>query len=110
MPRARVLFAARALVMIAALLSLGMWVEGAEPQSDTGKAAFERTCSGCHGIGAMGDVGPRLVPFTRGNRELLGIVRDGTGMMPALSARDITDDEVIAVADYLRNLTAEGRP
>ena len=109
MAGARVLPAASAIV-IAAALSVVILADGAEAQSDAGKAAFDRTCSGCHGMKGAGDVGPRLVPFTRGNRELLGIVREGTGQMPALSDRDITDDEVMAVAEYLRTLTADEPP
>lgn len=76
-------------------------------QSASGKTTFDRICAGCHGAEAAGDVGPRLVPFTKSNRELLGIVREGTGQMPALSVRDITDEEVVGVAEYLRSLSRE---
>jgi mono/diheme cytochrome c family protein len=106
MAGARLSSAARALTIVA-VLSFALFARGAGAQSDAGQAAFDRTCAGCHGVNGGGDVGPRLVPFTRGNRELLGIVRDGTGQMPALSARDVTDDEVIAVAEYLRRLSSE---
>jgi mono/diheme cytochrome c family protein len=37
----------------------------------------------------------------------MGIVRDGTGQMPAISAREITDEEVMAVVEYLRSLSAD---
>ena len=77
----------------------------ARAQSGAGKAAFERMCAGCHGAEGVGDVGPRLVPFAKSNRELMGIVREGTGQMPALSVRDISDEEVAAVAEYLRALS-----
>jgi mono/diheme cytochrome c family protein len=73
--------------------------------NNPGKTAFERICAGCHGNEGAGDIGPRLVPFSRSNRELLAIVREGVGMMPAVSARDIGDAEVAAVAEYLRSLT-----
>lgn len=76
----------------------------ASAQSPDGKAAFDRACAGCHGAAGIGDVGPRLVPFTRGNRELLGIVREGSGQMPAISDQDIADEDVVAVAEYLRSL------
>jgi mono/diheme cytochrome c family protein len=74
-------------------------------ESDRGKAEFERICSGCHGKEGIGEVGPRLVPFTKSNRELLAIVREGSGQMPAISVTDISDENVAAVAEYLRQLT-----
>jgi len=76
-------------------------------QPAVGQQAFARVCSGCHGERGGGDVGPRLVPFRWSDREVLAIVREGNGMMPAMSARDISDDEVVAVAAYLRTL---GKP
>ena len=54
-----------------------------------------------------GDIGPRLVPFTWSNLEVFAIVREGNGMMPAMSVRDISDEEVAAVAEYLRSLSAK---
>jgi len=47
------------------------------------------------------------VPFTWSNREVLAIVREGNGMMPAMAVRDISDEEIAAVAEYLRNLSAK---
>jgi mono/diheme cytochrome c family protein len=76
-----------------------------QPASNPGKAAFDGICAGCHGPDGAGDIGPRLVPFTRSSRELLAVVREGVGMMPALSARDISDDEVAAVAGFLKSLS-----
>jgi mono/diheme cytochrome c family protein len=96
----------RGIVTVAALVLVVAGAARGQPPAD-GQAAFDRICATCHGPKGAGDVGPRLVPFTRGNRELLGIVRDGTGQMPAISERDISDEEVVAVADYLRSLTAE---
>jgi mono/diheme cytochrome c family protein len=97
--------AAAAVAATAALLGLALPGGTARAQSGAGKAAFEHMCAGCHGVEGVGDVGPRLVPFTKSNRELLGIVREGTGQMPALSVRDISDEELAAVADYLRSLS-----
>lgn len=74
--------------------------------AEDGAAAFARICAGCHGAEGAGGVGPRLVPFTRTERELLAIVREGNGQMPALSRVDISDEEVAAVAEYLRKLGA----
>ena len=80
---------------------------GAHAPSNAGKVAFERICARGHGVDAAGtDVAPPLVPFTRDTCELLAIVRQGGREMPAISADEISDDDVFAVAGYLRHLTA----
>ena len=70
----------------------------------SGQAAFNRVCRACHGEGARGDAGPRLVPFSRGYDELLGIVREGSGQMPPISTRELSDSDVAQVAAYLSSL------
>jgi mono/diheme cytochrome c family protein len=45
------------------------------------------------------------VPLTREFDEVLAIVRDGLGQMPPMSAREISDDQVRQVVDYLKSLT-----
>jgi mono/diheme cytochrome c family protein len=101
-------FASAGAVVVAAevLVAVVLLGTAAEPEN-LGKTAFERICSGCHGDKGAGDIGPRLVPFTWSNREVLAIVREGNGMMPAMSARDISDEEIAALADYLRSLSAK---
>jgi mono/diheme cytochrome c family protein len=100
-------FVSTGAAVVATLALLMMLRPGAVRAEPDGKAAFERVCSGCHGLKGGGDVGPRLVPFTKSTRELLGIVREGNGQMPAMSARDISDEEVSAVAEYLGTLGGE---
>ena len=70
-----------------------------------GQAAFDRVCKVCHGPEARGDAGPRLVPFSRDDEELLGIVREGTGQMPPISARELSDESIPQIAAYLRSLS-----
>ena len=70
-----------------------------------GQAAFDRVCKTCHGPDARGDAGPRLVPFSREYEELLGIVREGTGQMPPISARELPDDAVSQIVPYLKSLS-----
>jgi mono/diheme cytochrome c family protein len=98
----RVLVGAAAFPVVSLLL---LRVAGAQPENP-GRTAFERVCAGCHGSKASGDIGPPLVPFRLTDREVLAVVREGKGMMPALSARDISDEEIVAVAEYLRHLDA----
>jgi mono/diheme cytochrome c family protein len=69
-----------------------------------GQADFDRVCKVCHGPEGRGDAGPRLVPFTREYEELLGIVREGTGQMPPISARQLPDEGVAEIVAYLKSL------
>jgi mono/diheme cytochrome c family protein len=77
------------------------------PQSPPGKGAYDKVCSVCHGMEGRGDAGPGpgLVPFEREYRELLAIVREGTGEMPPISAERLSDEAVRQIADYLKSLS-----
>jgi mono/diheme cytochrome c family protein len=44
------------------------------------------------------------VPFSRSYDEMLAIVREGTGRMPPISARELSDEGVAQVAAYLTSL------
>ncbi len=70
-----------------------------------GQRAFERACQSCHGPQGQGDAGPRLVPLSREFADLLGIVREGRGQMPPISDRQLTDDAVGEIVEYLRSLS-----
>lgn len=70
-----------------------------------GQVAFDRVCKVCHGAEGRGDTGPRLVPFSREYEELLGIVREGTGQMPPISARQLADEDVARIVAYLESLS-----
>jgi mono/diheme cytochrome c family protein len=71
----------------------------------SGQADFDRVCKVCHGAEGRGDAGPRLVPFTREYEELLGIVREGAGEMPPISARELPDEGVARILAYLKSLS-----
>jgi mono/diheme cytochrome c family protein len=75
----------------------------------TGAQAYQVACAGCHGRTAAGGQGPPLAGSTRDINELLAIVREGRGQMPPLSPRDVTDDHVTLIAEYLRTLGTAGR-
>jgi mono/diheme cytochrome c family protein len=70
-----------------------------------GQEDFDRVCKVCHGAEARGDAGPRLVPFTREYDELLAIVREGSGQMPPISARQLPDEGVARILAYLKFLS-----
>lgn len=70
-----------------------------------GQEQYDRVCKACHGPEARGDAGPRLVPFSRGADEVLAIVREGLGQMPPISVRELSDEEVARVVEYLTALS-----
>ena len=45
------------------------------------------------------------MPFSREFEELLGIVREGTGQMPPISARELSDEGVAEIVKYLTSLS-----
>lgn len=67
-------------------------------------AAYARVCAPCHGPDGRNGLAPALVPLTRGVADVLGIVRDGVGQMPPISARELADQDVRGVVEYLRGL------
>jgi mono/diheme cytochrome c family protein len=73
--------------------AVGQPLETWERQDDetrrAGEAAFTRVCQRCHGEKARGDVGPRLVPFSREYDEVLAI-----GQMPPIGPRELSDEAV----------------
>jgi mono/diheme cytochrome c family protein len=88
-----------------ALASIGGVVSMASTaHDDPGKAAYIRVCEVCHGADGRGDAGPALVPLDKEVDEVLGIVRDGTGQMPPVSAERVSDDDVKHIVDYLKSL------
>src|SRR5579875_2101621 len=78
---------------------------GAAPgQASAGEAIFDQGCAVCHGATGEGGAGPAL----RGNhwlanRELvLSAILRGLMMMPPFAGR-LSNDQVAAVASYIRN-------
>ena len=47
--------------------------------------------------------------MTKDATQVLGIVRDGFGQMPPVSSRELTDDQIAQIVDYLRSLSIGGR-
>lgn len=78
---------------------------GAAPKDASGKDAFDRICAACHGPEARGDAGPRLVPFGGSLDALRAVVREGSGQMPPVSTREMSDDSVALVHEYLLSLS-----
>jgi quinoprotein glucose dehydrogenase len=68
------------------------------------ETAFGSVCAPCHGRTGQGGLAPSLVPMNRNANEVLAIVREGNGQMPPISAREVTDEQVRQIVEYLRSL------
>lgn len=74
--------------------------EGAPPD---GEALFTDTCGSCHTLsaaGTSGAVGPNLDDTALDAGAIEGIVRDGSGGMPAFGG-ELSDAEITAVAEFV---------
>jgi quinoprotein glucose dehydrogenase len=72
-----------------------------------GEAVFARICEPCHGPQGRNGFAPSLVPMNRSTDEVTAIVREGIGQMPPISPREVSDEEVLRIVEFLRTL---GRP
>jgi mono/diheme cytochrome c family protein len=78
---------------------------GAPPAAvQDAETAFANVCAACHGAAGAGGLAPSLVPLNRGVDEVLAIVREGNGQMPPMSTREVTDEQVRQIVEYLRSL------
>lgn len=94
------------LVLLWALAPLTATEEVQAPHP--GQAPYDRVCKACHGAEASGAAGPSLVPFSLEPDELLSRVREGSSEMPPISKNRVSDEEVTAIAGYLRSLSSGG--
>lgn len=72
----------------------------------TGEQIFVRSCNTCHPGGKAG-VGPKLSELNEhfpDDRSLRQFIRSGQGMMPALPADVVNDQELGNLVSYLREL------
>jgi tetratricopeptide (TPR) repeat protein len=100
----------RSLLAAVGFACVAMSTAFAVAQGDPGKAAFEKGCEMCHGAGAVGAMGPALVPLTLDLDELTKIVRGGLGQMPPIPQSKASDADVAAIHDYLMRLGGPPAP
>lgn len=79
-------------------------VAAAQQNDPPGKAPYRRVCAGCHGENAEGSQGPRLAGLTIDHDEFVAKVRHSDGEMPSIPAKELSDDELEQVFDYLQKL------
>jgi hypothetical protein len=78
-------------------------------QSNEHRGRYDTSqCMGCHGISAMGGLGPPIAKTTFEKDAFLNIVRNGKGMMPATGADAMSDKEILAIYSELQQ--KEWRP
>lgn len=81
----------------------GTSVETADQVDRGGRLFITEGCVTCHALGATGGpVGPAIVGQSQDT--IAQKVRKGPSGMPAYSRDSLTDDEVAAIAAYLRSL------
>ena len=114
------------IIVVAGLIGLGFhsFAHAQEYPSDTtrGKAAYERHCQKCHGVGGWGDgpdahtlkVAPanfhRFSSFLKSDEELLRTIEHGVVFSPMHSWRgQLTDGEMQDVVAYVRFLSQQAR-
>jgi mono/diheme cytochrome c family protein len=100
---ARIALVLTCLALVASPVAPVVGVEQ-EDNEPSGETLYNGTCGLCHGPEGSGDAGPRIAPMGSELSEVLDIVRNGNGQMPAISADELSDAEVARVVDYLRSL------
>lgn len=71
-----------------------------------GKAIYTTRCQLCHGAdGKMGFQGAKdLTQTEMTDEQITQIIRNGKGVMPPVSEREVSDDDVAKVVKYVRSL------
>ncbi len=89
------------------LLLLGPAAGVANAQDHPGVEPYNQVCGFCHGPEGRGDAAPPLVPLAYEVDYILAIVREGYGKMPPISTRELSDEQVRRVVEYLEILTRD---
>ena len=89
-------------VILASCIVMLVGVHSAWAQEHPGKTAYGKVCLACHGPEGRGDLAPTLAPMSYDTDYVLAIVREGYGQMPPISARELSDEEIAQVVEYLK--------
>lgn len=93
---------------VAALLLAGVLPGAWGADINNGQRIYAKHCQNCHGPRGQGQL-PGTPDFSRGERlfqpdsQLVAVLRNGKGMMPAYRAL-LRDNELLDVIAYLRTL------
>ncbi len=90
-------------VLLTLIAALTIGLSAARAQSSTGKIELKAgdyassSCVGCHGLTAMGGLGPPLAATKLDYQKFIDTVRHGKSMMPAIPATEVSDEEAKAL-------------
>ena len=87
------------------VILLGLAGGVASAQDHPGAEPYNQVCGFCHGPEGRGDAAPPLVPLAYEGDYILAIVREGYGEMPPISTRELSDEQVRRVVEYLEMLS-----
>lgn len=76
------------------------------PQGDAakGQAAWAQLpCAGCHRANGEGASGPKLAGTSKSYDQILNQVRKGGGPMPAFTAAQVSDQQVLDIVAWLKS-------
>jgi ubiquinol-cytochrome c reductase cytochrome c subunit len=108
----------QALVAYVASLGNGPAIPGVQVNESSdlaaGRAAYVATCAACHGAAGSGDAvggGADAPPLLDTAPTQVGeAIRIGPGVMPAFDARQVSDQDLSAIAAYLQFLKQKAAP
>lgn len=81
-------------------------IEASDAQTPVNKRLFAKNCSQCHDIegNAQKSNAPILSKSTLTDEEIKKTIRKGRGMMPSYNERDISEEELQAISNYVLSL------
>lgn len=99
----------RSLLILAAIglgtVALAQTEPAAAPAAPVAKDVYSSSaCVGCHGVSAMGGLGPPLAKTKLTEEQFLAIVRKGRGMMPGTKPEMLTDQDAFALRSQLKEM------
>ncbi|MFN8140402.1 MAG: 4Fe-4S dicluster domain-containing protein [Fimbriimonadales bacterium] len=93
----------RSLLLVLLLLSAILFAKPAFSQSPQRADIYSTsTCVGCHGLNGMGGMGPPIVKTKLTKEEFSKLIRSGKGMMPAIDASQLSDEDIGATYQELQ--------
>ncbi len=92
----------RKLISILGLLILIVTISGSQTDLKKKDAFESSSCMGCHGMTAMGGLGPPLAQTKLEQIEFLNTVRNGKGMMPGTPVEQLSNEDAKTIYDDVK--------
>lgn len=91
-------------ILILATLCLIPAVSAVAAEPDDRDFYGTTSCMGCHGVSAMGGLGPPLAKTKIKIETYTRIVREGKGMMPGTPASELSDEDLAGIYRQLQSM------